>query len=276
MNETSAHVDPSVDEFKLAGPSPRCPSVHVKAPRIQEAPVSLECRFLTRLRLPSDHPKVENNLVIGQVVGTHIDDRIIRDGMVDMAAYRPIARLGYMDYTLGRDRVRDAATGLTALLLTDDLTACALRSLPVWRAGRSPVRQPLHARSDEQRRLRESPRLPMCPLVRECRSRMSGAARTRSRAGSSSPSLLRTIPMPRRGRTSIPAVTPPCSVITLPSTITCSPTDSHPKAASIGPTHISVRGGRTFQMRSSPTAPSTRAPVQTDRDVDGRRTLAKL
>jgi len=46
-------------------------SVHVRAPRILEAPVSLECRFLTRLRLPSDHPKVENNLVIGQVVGTH-------------------------------------------------------------------------------------------------------------------------------------------------------------------------------------------------------------
>ena len=98
MNETSAHVDPAVDEFELAGLTP-APSVHVEAPRIREAPVSLECRFLTRLRLPSDHPKVENNLVIGQVVGTHIDDRIIRDGMVDMGVYRPIARLGYMDYT---------------------------------------------------------------------------------------------------------------------------------------------------------------------------------
>ena len=28
-----------------------------------------------------------------------IADRIIRDGMIDMAAYRPVARLGYMDYT---------------------------------------------------------------------------------------------------------------------------------------------------------------------------------
>ena len=106
MNETSAHVDPSVDEFELAGLTP-VPSVHVRAPRIKEAPVSLECRFLTRLRLPSDHPRVENNLVIGQVVGIHIDDRIIRDGMVDMAAYRPIARLGYMDYT-SVETVRDA------------------------------------------------------------------------------------------------------------------------------------------------------------------------
>ena len=98
MNRTSAHVDPSVDEFELAGLTP-VPSVHVKAPRVAEAPVSLECRFLTRLRLPSDHPRVENNLVIGTVVGTHIADSIISDGMIDMAAYRPVARLGYMDYT---------------------------------------------------------------------------------------------------------------------------------------------------------------------------------
>ena len=98
MNLTSAHVDASVDEFELAGLTP-APSVHVKAPRVEEAPVSLECRFLTRLRLPSDHPAIENNVVIGQVVGTHIADRIVRDGMIDMAAYRPVARLGYMDYT---------------------------------------------------------------------------------------------------------------------------------------------------------------------------------
>ena len=98
MNATSAHVGPSVDEFELAGLTP-APSVHVKVPRVAEAPVSLECRFLTRLRLPSDHPRVENNLVVGTVVGTHIADRIIRDGMIDMAAYRPVARLGYMDYT---------------------------------------------------------------------------------------------------------------------------------------------------------------------------------
>ena len=42
---------------------------------------------------------LRHNLVLGRVVGTHIADRIIRDGMIDMAAYRPVARLGYMDYT---------------------------------------------------------------------------------------------------------------------------------------------------------------------------------
>ena len=38
-------------------------------------------------------------MVIGEVVGIHIDDAIIDDGMIDMAAYHPLARLGYMDYT---------------------------------------------------------------------------------------------------------------------------------------------------------------------------------
>ena len=37
--------------------------------------------------------------VIGEVIGIHIDDAIIDDGMIDMAAYHPLARLGYMDYT---------------------------------------------------------------------------------------------------------------------------------------------------------------------------------
>ena len=98
MNESSAHVDPAVDEFRLTGLTP-APSVHVKTPRVKEAPASLECRFITRMRLPSTNPKIENNMVIGEVVGTHIDDAIIDDGMIDMAAYHPLARLGYMDYT---------------------------------------------------------------------------------------------------------------------------------------------------------------------------------
>ena len=60
---------------------------------------SLECRFLTRISLPSTSPKTENNIVIGEVVGIHIDDAIIRDGMIDTAAYHPLARHGYMDYS---------------------------------------------------------------------------------------------------------------------------------------------------------------------------------
>ena len=34
------------------------------------------------------------------MVGIHIDDRILTDGFVDMEKFRPVARLGYMDYTV--------------------------------------------------------------------------------------------------------------------------------------------------------------------------------
>ena len=97
MNESSAHVAPDVDEFALAGLTPE-PSVNVKVPYIKEAPAALECKFLMNVTLPTNNPKSKNNMVIGEVVGIHIDDGIIDGGMIDMAKYRPLARLGYMDY----------------------------------------------------------------------------------------------------------------------------------------------------------------------------------
>ena len=98
MNTSSAHVDPDVDEFALAGVTP-AESVNVKVPRVKEAPASLECRFHMRLGLPSSDPVSRNCMIIGEVVGVHIEDRIVKDGRIDTAAYRPLARHGYMDYS---------------------------------------------------------------------------------------------------------------------------------------------------------------------------------
>jgi hypothetical protein len=38
--------------------------------------------------------------VFGQVVGVHIDARFIRNGLLDTAAMKPIARGGYHDYSV--------------------------------------------------------------------------------------------------------------------------------------------------------------------------------
>ncbi len=99
MNETSAVVPCEVDEFALAGLE-ALPSRMVKPPRVVGAPAHLECRHLQTITLPADDPGSPNHLVLGLVVGIHIDDAILTDGMVDMAKFRPIARLGYMDYTV--------------------------------------------------------------------------------------------------------------------------------------------------------------------------------
>lgn len=99
MNISSAHVSRSVSEFEEAGLTPVGCEI-VSAPRVKESPVNLECRLVQIIQLRSSSPKVVNNLVIGEVVGIHIDERILTDGMVDIAKYRPLARLGYMDYTV--------------------------------------------------------------------------------------------------------------------------------------------------------------------------------
>jgi len=52
------------------------------------------------IELPNVAPShtTAHYMVVGLVVGIHIDDRFVKDGMVDTGAMRPIARLGYMNY----------------------------------------------------------------------------------------------------------------------------------------------------------------------------------
>jgi flavin reductase (DIM6/NTAB) family NADH-FMN oxidoreductase RutF len=99
MNATSAMVARSVDEFVLSGLTP-LPSKLVKPPRVKESPVHLECTYLQTVELPSNDPQRANLVVFGHVVGIHIDDGIISDGMIDMNVFKPIARLGYFDYSV--------------------------------------------------------------------------------------------------------------------------------------------------------------------------------
>lgn len=99
MNQSAAQVGRDVDEFALAGLTP-APSELVKPPRVAESPVHLECRWLHTVALPCTQEGMSNNVVFGEVVGVHIDDAMLKDGFVDISALRPIARLGYLDYTV--------------------------------------------------------------------------------------------------------------------------------------------------------------------------------
>jgi len=95
MNASSAHV--TTDEFELAGLT-KADSQIVKPPRVAESPAALECCLHRIVPLPDDDGNAHNYLIIGRVLGIHIDDRFIVDGRVDTAAMRPIARLGYSEY----------------------------------------------------------------------------------------------------------------------------------------------------------------------------------
>jgi flavin reductase (DIM6/NTAB) family NADH-FMN oxidoreductase RutF len=100
MNMTSAAVPYGVDEFALGGLT-AAPCQLVKAPRVKEAAAAFECKLHQVMALPgAGKYKQSYHLVIGLVVGIHIDDRYIKDGLIDTGAMKPIARLGYMDYAV--------------------------------------------------------------------------------------------------------------------------------------------------------------------------------
>lgn len=98
MNATSAPLPRGESELAHAGLT-AAPSRLVRPPRVAEAPAALECKWLQTVPLaPLGGGEPKYHLVIGQVVGIHIDDRFIVDGLVDTAAMRPIMRAGYHEY----------------------------------------------------------------------------------------------------------------------------------------------------------------------------------
>jgi len=90
MNLTSGNYGPDVDEFALSGLTP-LPSVKVKAPRVAEASVTMECVLTQTVPLP----RSEYTVILGEVVYFHIDDAILDErGRVDPLKLSPVARLG--------------------------------------------------------------------------------------------------------------------------------------------------------------------------------------
>jgi flavin reductase (DIM6/NTAB) family NADH-FMN oxidoreductase RutF len=94
MNQTCAAVGPEVDEFALAGLTPE-PSCIVGVPRVQQSPVTFECRVSQIVRLSSAAGEaIDSWLVLGEVVGVHIAQRLLKDGVYDTANAGHVLRGG--------------------------------------------------------------------------------------------------------------------------------------------------------------------------------------
>jgi flavin reductase (DIM6/NTAB) family NADH-FMN oxidoreductase RutF len=94
MNRSSAAAPPEVDEFALAGLTPVASRI-VSVPRVAESPVTFECRRTQIVRLQSAAgADIDTWLVLGEVVGVHIQAALLRDGIYDTAAAQPILRGG--------------------------------------------------------------------------------------------------------------------------------------------------------------------------------------
>lgn len=94
MNTSCAAVAPEVDEFTLAGLTP-APSRLLQTPRVAESPVSFECRVTQIVQLQgASGETVPTWLVLGEVVGVHIQQALLNDGIYDTAGAGHILRGG--------------------------------------------------------------------------------------------------------------------------------------------------------------------------------------
>ncbi len=104
MNQTSAPLERGRSEPEFAALD-MAPCNLVAPPRVAASPAALECKLIEIKRLNDREGRALNYwLVLGEVVGVHIDERFIVEGRVDMVAMQPIARCGYNDYVVA-DRV---------------------------------------------------------------------------------------------------------------------------------------------------------------------------
>lgn len=90
MNRTSGDYPPEVDEFRLAALTAAA-GVKVRAPRIGEAPISMECRVAQILRVG----RGPHSLVLGEIVYFHLRDDLYdqKAGRIDMRRLKPVGRL---------------------------------------------------------------------------------------------------------------------------------------------------------------------------------------
>jgi flavin reductase (DIM6/NTAB) family NADH-FMN oxidoreductase RutF len=114
MNITSATVPAEVCEFTLSKLTPESSRI-VGAPRVQESPVSFECKVTEIVRLKAaDGREIDSWVTFGEAVAIHIRTDLIEDGVYNTVLAEPIARGGGpADYfTIGEEqRFRMARPG---------------------------------------------------------------------------------------------------------------------------------------------------------------------
>ena len=99
VNKSAQPVPRGVDEFQLAGVT-KALSIEAPGPRVAESPCHFECKYLNTLRFRGRTKVSDADVVFGEVVRVHVNEAfVLPSGKLDILKIRPLARLGYYDYT---------------------------------------------------------------------------------------------------------------------------------------------------------------------------------
>ena len=98
MNLTAQPIPSNESEFKLANLTP-IPSVKIKAPRVKESPITMECELVHHYSL-ENHKFGGATIIIGKVVMFHVDETVLLDNYkINLETYKPVSRLAGSNYS---------------------------------------------------------------------------------------------------------------------------------------------------------------------------------
>ena len=117
VNLSAEELPHGVDEFERAGLT-KLPSRRVTPKRVQGSPIHFECTYLNTVRFPGASLMGTVDVVFGRVVAVHIDDDYLTpEGLVDVLKIKPLARMGYYDYTFVDNKFEMVIGGNNSALL---------------------------------------------------------------------------------------------------------------------------------------------------------------
>ena len=101
MHATSAHYPPEVSEVEALGIAV-APCETIDAPRIAQAPISMECRLRHIHEFGAEH----SQSFVGEVLRFHIADAVYDNGRIDQARLKAVGRIGGPFYARLNDLVK--------------------------------------------------------------------------------------------------------------------------------------------------------------------------
>ncbi len=94
MNQTSGPWSKDVDEFTREGID-KAECKLIDCPHVASAPAVLECKLTQIVKIEG----AANTVVFGEVIGVHLRDDCLRNGIFDVSTFQPVGRMGYRDFT---------------------------------------------------------------------------------------------------------------------------------------------------------------------------------
>ena len=104
MNDSSATLDPDVDEFEKTGLT-AANFGQVDAPGVEEAKAVVECEAVREVEF-GDKDGLHHVITFGEVIAFHIDSQVLDGTRIDPVRLDALGRLAGTDYTTTRDQFR--------------------------------------------------------------------------------------------------------------------------------------------------------------------------